>query len=309
MSRRDAIKAGGVAFAAAAVPRSVPAQPAAPPRIGTAFGRGATARVRVADSLTHFGEPSADVLPGDVCVGASFAGVPTAAVPLRLGVRGWIAHEAGPGRDAAGIGGLALSDRFGVPAAAIATMTARLSDGPSLPRGTVAHATVAARRLGVAAGQTGEVAAPRMLDGAAGHPAEVAGFVDERVHEFGRGGVYGVWSLMLVEGRRTDGVFCVASHGARVMAEYAGRVGPKGVIANDAGFGLDRSGVDGSGPLAALGIAGAAVSAASARIGDPLSTHRAGVISAVNAVAAAAGVAVGMDARQAARRMLEGMRP
>jgi hypothetical protein len=85
--------------------------------VTTSAGDAATGRVLVADSLTYFGE-GADAGPADVAVGASFAGVPTAAVPLARGVRGWIAHEAaGPGRDEAGIGGLPLSDRFGVPAA------------------------------------------------------------------------------------------------------------------------------------------------------------------------------------------------
>ncbi|MEO5861244.1 MAG: hypothetical protein ABIW48_06055 [Burkholderiales bacterium] len=67
----------------------------------------------VADSLSYFEhEPWLN----DVVVGASFAGAPTGAMPLRPGVKGRIAHEGGPGKDNAGIGGLALAQRFAIPA-------------------------------------------------------------------------------------------------------------------------------------------------------------------------------------------------
>src|SRR5580698_10217608 len=83
---------------------------------------GAEGRVMVADSLSFFEhEPWLN----DVAVGASFAGAPTAAMAMRQGVKAWIAHEAGPGKDEAGVSGLPFADRYGVPAAAIATMEAR----------------------------------------------------------------------------------------------------------------------------------------------------------------------------------------
>ena len=49
----------------------------------------------------------------------------------------------------------------------------------------------------------------------------------------------------------------------------------------------------------------AAVSAASARIGDALSTYRDGVVSAANAAALALGVRPGITAKEAARLMLQ----
>jgi hypothetical protein len=36
-------------------------------------------------------------------------------MPLRPGLKAWIAHEGGPGKDNAGIGGLALAQRFVIP--------------------------------------------------------------------------------------------------------------------------------------------------------------------------------------------------
>ena len=100
----------------------------------------------VADSLSYF---EREPWLNDVCVGASFAGAPSGAMPLRSGVKAWIAHEGGPGKDNAGIGGLALAQRFGIPAAAIATMQSRVSDGRSLLTAPVTYCNEAAAALGV----------------------------------------------------------------------------------------------------------------------------------------------------------------
>jgi hypothetical protein len=48
-------------------------------------------------------------------------------------------------------------------------------------------------------------------------------------------GTIGVWSFSRVRGEHPNDVFCVASHGGKVMAQYALQVMPRGVIANDAG--------------------------------------------------------------------------
>ena len=268
------------------------------------FDAGGKGRIYVADSLSYFYEV---VGVNDIAVGASFAGAPTAAIPLRRGVKGWIAHEGGPGKDQAGISGLPLSQRFGIPAAAIATMTARLSGGRSLLTGIVAHANKAAADLGVRAGQTGEQAALLLLNAPPGHPCDIGDLVDESLHEVSStaaGKVYACWSFSRVPGPMPGSVFCVASHGAKIMAHYALAIQPKGVICNDAGGGLDHSGTEGLAILDDSGILGATVSTESARIGDPLSTYRDGVISAVNALAAKCGIQPGMSARDAANRML-----
>lgn len=268
----------------------------------------ARGRIVVGNSLTSFDEGD---WQGDVLLGASFAGAPTGAIPLRRGARGWIAHEGGPGKDEAGIAGLPLSDRFGVPAAAIATMEARLSDGDSLLTGRVSRANAAANAIGVVPGMTGLEAARVMLaNGPEGAPADVDALVDEEtriVHRAPNGGrIFSCWSFSRVGESTPDDVFCVASHGARLMALYALRIRPKGLICNDAGGGLDDLGIEGLAMLDPEGIAAASVDTDSARIGDPLSTYEHGVISAANATAAAMGIAPGMSARDAAHRMLEG---
>lgn len=264
---------------------------------------GGGGRVLVADSLSYFEhEPHLD----DVAVGASFAGAATAAMAMRGGVKAWIAHEGGPGKDDAGVSGLALAQRFGVPAAAIGTMTAGLSRGMTLITGTVSRMNEAALALGVRSGQTGGEAARLMLEAPRGRPCNLHGVIDESIHEVEiapNGRIFAVWSFARVKGAHPRDVFCVASHAGKVMADYAREVRPRGLIANDAGRGLDDSGIDG---LAAMGTTpAAAVSAASARIGDALSTYRDGVISAANAAALAIGVRPGVTAKEAARLMLQ----
>ena len=267
------------------------------------FDGKAEGRVLVADSLSYF-EHEARL--DDVAVGASFAGAPTAAMAMRGGVKAWIAHEGGPGKDQAGVGGLALAQRFGIPAAAIATMSARLSDGMSLIAGKVSRANDAARALGVRPGQSGGEAARLLLKAARGKPCNLHGVIDESIHEVEitpQGRIFAVWSFARVKGEHPRDVFCVASHGGKVMADYARGVKPRGLIANDAGRGLDDSGIDGLDAMAATPAA--TVSADSARIGDALSTYRDGVVSSANAAAQALGVQAGMAARDAARLMLQ----
>ena len=272
--------------------------------IGVWFDGGSSGRVLVADSLSYF-EHGQHL--DDVAVGASFAGAATAAMAMRGGVKAWIAHEGGPGKDDAGVSGLPLAQRFGVPAAAIATMTAGLSRGMTLVTGTVSRMNEAAAALGVRAGQTGGEAAKLMLRAPRGRPCNLHGIIDESIHEVGIGGagrIFAVWSFARVKGEHPQDVFCVASHAGKVMADYARQVRPRGLIANDAGRGLDDSGIDGLEAMAATPAA--AVSTDSARIGDALSTYRDGVISAANAAARAIGVRVGMTAKEAALLMLKG---
>jgi hypothetical protein len=226
---------------------------------------------------------------------------------MRQGVKAWIAHEGGPGKDEAGISGLPFADRYGVPAAAIATMEARLADGRTLLTGHVSRANEAARKLGVYIGQTGDEAARLMLKAPPGEVRDFPGLIDEAIHEMAstpNGKVYACWSFSRVTRQHPNDVFCVASHGAKTMALYALRIRPKGLICNDGGRGLDDSGIEGLAVMQEHGLAAAAVSADSARIGDALSTYNDGVTSAANAIAGARGVKIGMRASEAARLML-----
>jgi uncharacterized protein YunC (DUF1805 family) len=196
---------------------------------------------------------------------------------------------------------------MGVPAAAIATMTARLGDGRSLLTGQVAAANAVARDLGVVTGESGLSAARKMLLAREGLFRKCDGYVDEDQHEiitdFGR--AIAVWSTSRVQGTHRDDVFCVASHGGKTMALYALRIEPMALICNDAGRGLDDSGIAGLALLDDASVPGAAVGTESARIGDPLSTYYDGIISYENGHAHECGVRVGMSCREAVDFLLQ----
>lgn len=94
-----------------------------------------------------------------------------------------------------------------------------------------------------------------------------------------------------------------ASHGGRYAGYYAASMGVSAVILNDAGIGREAAGISSLPFLAGLGVPAAAVSHLSARIGDGWDCHNRGVLSAVNAPAAALGLLAGMSCRAALERL------
>ncbi len=98
-------------------------------------------------------------------------------------------------------------------------------------------------------------------------------------------------------------VVIAASHAGIYAAYVAAMAGVKGAILNDAGIGRDNAGVAGLGLLEDCGIAAAAVSHLSCRIGDSNDTAARGRISTVNAIAGRLGVVPGMAVRDAAAIM------
>jgi len=227
---------------------------------------------------------------------------------LEIGVRGLIAHDAGVGRDAAGVSGLPLADRLGVPAAAVAADSARIGDGESVfGEGRVSHVNRHAAALGVVVGDKAADAALAMLGAPAGAPSPEP-IVDRRqrvVLEREIGRVVLVDSMLFATAHNRNDVVCAGSHGGRVNMARALDIRPRGAIFSDGGGARDGSGVDGLPLLDAADVAGAAVDARRARIGDPASTWSDGVISAMNDTARRAGVTLGQPASAAARAMLE----
>jgi hypothetical protein len=110
-------------------------------------------------------------------------------------------------------------------------------------------------------------------------------------------------SLVLPEHKTT--IVVTGSHGGLLggKPETAIKYDVLGALYNDAGIGKDDAGVSRLPALAARGIAAAAVAAASARIGDARSTYEEGVVSRVNARAAALGLSEGLSARDFVARL------
>jgi hypothetical protein len=97
------------------------------------------------------------------------------------------------------------------------------------------------------------------------------------------------------------GVVVCGSHGAVYAAYLSARAGARAAIHNDAGIGRDGAGIGGLDWSQAAGMAMATISCTSARIGDGADTLHRGIVSRVNALAAACGVEPGQPAATAAR--------
>lgn len=96
-----------------------------------------------------------------------------------------------------------------------------------------------------------------------------------------------------------------ASYCGVLPARFIGRHRPKGAISVDCGIGMEGAGVAGLWYLEALGIPAAAADVRTVELGNGDDLYEEGVVSRVNALAAAMGVKSGMAVRAAASLLLE----
>lgn len=268
-------------------------------------------RILTFDSATfvpgHYGETSA---ARDVVVAASYAGVLCARMVARSKPRAAIGLDCAIGKDGAGIAGLWFYEALDIPAAAADVMTAEMGNGRDLyEEGVVSRVNELAEGLGVRPGMTVAEAAALLLERAGEAAADRFADKERRevVHtsENGRSIVCTDSIAFAREEDRGRNVLCTAGHTGRSVVGYITDAAPWGFICSDGGIGKNESGITALEPSAQAGIAGAAVDALTARMGDGHSTYFDGVISAVNRLAAAKGVKVGMRATEAARLLLD----
>lgn len=251
-------------------------------------------------------DSAADVLPRnrgrDVLVTASYIGV----LPARLVhdhlPRAVIGFDGGVGPQGANIAGLWYFEALNVPAAAVDVMGVLLGDGVDVYRnGRISFLNRPAADCGVRVGMPAHEAARLMLEHEPGTPGAYQVTNRRVVHETPTGRQI-VVTDSIVFGLEADrrNVLVTAGHTGRSGARHILKVMPFGFICSDGGRGRDDSGMAGLAITAAEGIAGATVDAHLARMGDGMSTYEDGIISAVNALALACGVQVGMAAREAA---------
>ena len=250
----------------------------------------------VAPTVTKLGPDAV----GAVLVTGSHGGIYPGRLAIGAGVRAAIFHDAGLGRDQAGIGSLALLDGFGIAAAAVASDSARIGDtADMLARGRVSRANRAAMALGVAPGMACADAAERLK--AADHRTAEMPHGDElRLVLRHPRPIVLIDSAAMVDPVADIGAIVVTgSHGGLVggAPAMALRVDGFAGVFNDAGIGIDEAGVGRRPALDARGIAGLTVAAASARIGEARSTFEDGIISRVNATAEARGARIGTPLR------------
>lgn len=251
----------------------------------------ADSEILVLDSATKFGPDS----PGRVAIAASHGAVYAGYLGARAGLRGIILHDAGIGRDAAGIGSLAYLDEFTIAGATVDHQSARIGDGASMAStGRISHVNETARAAGCAPGQTSMACARAILSapGCSGTPPPLdeARFV---IHDApDRPRIIGCDSVSLVGPDDAGDIVITASHGEllREAPTWGERPDVLAAVFNDAGSDFPTRLPD----LDTRGIAGATVTAESARIGDAMSTYEDGIVSHVNEAARRHGVAPGM---------------
>ena len=175
-------------------------------------------------------------------------------------------------------------------AATASHASCRIGDATdTMARGVVSHANALARALGVVPGMTCREAVERLIAARASYRDPDAFGETRRVLEQPqwRRRIVLIDSASLIGADDKGQIIVTASHGALVggSAQMALQVDGFAAVFSDAGGGIDNAGIGRLPALDKRGIAGVAVSAASARIGDAASVYADGIISHANATA------------------------
>ena len=239
------------------------------------------------DSVTELGAGHR----GAVLVAGSHGGRIAASYASRGGAHAVILNDAAVGKDGAGISGLAALEELGMAAAVVSHETARIGDGAdTLARGVVSRVNAVATACGVKIGMTARDAAALLRQ--APEPLGKLAKPGEGRFEVSPG-IWALDSVGLVGPEHAGKVLIFGSHGALHggRAETAIPVAARAAAFHDAG--AKEADLTRLPALAARGIPAVTVSTASACIGDARSMWETGVISFVNAPAAALGARSG----------------
>ncbi|MBO6783446.1 MAG: hypothetical protein JJ899_09290 [Alphaproteobacteria bacterium] len=261
--------------------------------------------ILILDTATKLGRSAL----GKVAIAASHGGVYAGYLAARNGVRGVILHDAGIGKDEAGISSLPYLDGLGIAGATVDFRTARIGDGAGMAKtGTISHVNATARGAGCVPGQSSMECASAMLSVRV-TGGEIPGYDEARFvlrDAPGEPKVIGCDSTSLVKPEDEGDIVVTASHGdlLETAPSWGDRPDVLAAIFNDAGSDNPTRLPD----LDTRGIAGATVSADSARIGDARSTYADGVISHINESARARGAQVRITCREFVERMIESAR-
>lgn len=247
---------------------------------------------------------------GHVLVSGSYGGEYNAYHAGKHGIRGVILNDAGVGKDRAGIRGLDYLERVGLAAAAADAMSCHIGDGVHmLQHGTISFVNRCAAALGCAPGQTVRACAERLKAGAvieAGMPP-VSGGRRWLMREVpGEPRVICLDAAPMLEAGDAGAIAITGSHAALLAGKPDGLIGPavRAVFFSDGGVGMGRVGVARLPLLDQRGIPAGAASVASAAIGDSREIHDHGVLSFVNAAAAALGGAPGVRVKDFVERLI-----
>jgi len=119
-------------------------------------------RIIIANSATSIDENNKN----DVVVDGSHFGLNVGEMALNTGIWGMIGNDAGIGLDNAGVAGLKLLEKHGIPAAAVSCMSAKIGNGTSTyEEGEISVANEVAQKLGITVGMSAKEAADKMFEG------------------------------------------------------------------------------------------------------------------------------------------------
>lgn len=252
------------------------------------------------DTVTKLGQRHA----GAVVVAGSHGGEYAAFCAARAQVRGAIFNDASRGKDDEGIFALHYFDGLGVPAATVSHLSARIGDGKDcFENGVISHVNEVARALGCAVSQSAQACA-RLMAAAPAFAYDVPRKSESRTvikSESPDGiDVVVIDSLALLVPSDARSIAVTGSHGAVLPMDDRMLLNGDalGALFSDAGFGKNEVAITRILRLDKVGKPGAAVSVATARIGNGMSVLNDGVLSFVNQTAASFGAKVGMTARQ-----------
>jgi hypothetical protein len=234
-----------------------------------------------------------------VLVAGSHGGLVAAYLAAAAGARAVILNDAGVGKDASGIAGLAYLEGIGTAAATVAHTSARIGDGAdALARGVVSRANTLAASLGVHAGMRCREAAERLRGAPPAHAAPPACGEGRYLLQPGAIEIWGLDSIGKLVPADAGRVLVIGSHAALHggRADSALPVAARAALFHDAGVGA--AGVTRLPALAARGVPAAAVDGMTARIGDARSLWETGLVAHLNGPALDAGARVGITARE-----------
>ena len=266
------------------------------------------AGVVVLDSVTHM----TDAHKGAVAFCGSHGGIYAAYYAASKGIAAVILNNAGIGRERAGVAGLELLAKLGVPAAAVSHMSARIGDGQDgVARGVLTTVNGPAAALGLEAGQSCRDALALLVNAGLGPSPKPQPIEESRFElpEAGRGGVKVIVmdSISLVRPEDDGHIVVAASHGGALggRPEMAIKHPVFAAVFNDADRGIDGAGLTRLPALDSRGIAAACASAFSCRIGDGRSLWEHGYISTVNDTARHHGGMIGQSTAEFVAAMIE----
>jgi uncharacterized protein YunC (DUF1805 family) len=262
--------------------------------------------ITILDSIT---KPAAGELEGIATVCGSHGGIYATYLAARARALAIVLHDAGIGRDQAGIACIDYCQKLGMASATVDYQSARVGNGEDMmARGTLSFVNDIAASLGVRKGMSVKQAMP-LLETAANWHADPPPYEEGQceVHLVdGAASVLCLDSASMAAPEHAARILAIGSHGGLLGGNPAAalRADAHAAMYNDAGIGIDNAGTTRLPALDDRAIAAVTVSASTALIGDGRSTLMDGEISAMNEHAKRSGATLGMAAREWARLLL-----